>query len=64
MQLAVRGLRIGLARVLAAAVLDPFADGFRIEAEFGAALRYRLTRRDYVVGGLVPELIGVSGRWV
>lgn len=60
-QLAVLGLRIGLARELAAAVLDPFADGFRVEAELGAALRYRPARRDDVVGGLAPELVGVPG---
>ena len=42
----------------------PFSDGIRVEAEFGAALRYRPARRDYVVGGLAPELVGVSGGWV
>ena len=48
----------------AASVLDPFADGFRIEAELGAALRCRPARRDHVVGGLAPELAGMSGGWV
>ena len=32
-QLAVLGLRIGLGRELAAAVLDLFSDGLRVEAE-------------------------------
>ena len=45
----------------AAAGLDPFADGFRVEVEPGAALRCRPARRDHVVGGLVPELVGVPG---
>lgn len=40
-QLAVLGLRVGLARELAAVVLDPFADRLRVNAELGAALRYR-----------------------
>lgn len=48
----------------AASVLDPFADGFRVEVELGAALRCRPTRRDHVVGGLAPELVGVPGGWV
>jgi hypothetical protein len=48
----------------AASVLDPFADGFRVEAELGAALRCRPARRDHVVGGLAPELVGVPGGWV
>ena len=48
----------------AASVLGPFADGFRVEAELGAALRCRSVRRDHVVGGLVPELAGVPGGWV
>ena len=48
----------------AASVLGPFADGFRVEAELGAALRCRPARRDHVVGGLAPELVGVPGGWV
>lgn len=48
----------------AAAVLDPFADSFRVEAELEAALRCRPARRDHVVGGLAPELVGVPGGWV
>lgn len=48
----------------AAAVLDPFADGFRVEAELGAAPRCHPARRDHVVGGLAPELVGVPGGWV
>ena len=51
-------------RGLAAAVPDPFADGFRVGAEFGAAPHYRPARRDYAVGGLAPEFAGVPGGWV
>lgn len=48
----------------AASVLDPFADGLRVEAELGAALRCRPARRDHVVGCLAPKLVGVPGGWV
>ena len=36
----------------------------QIQAELCAAFRYRPARRDDVVGGLSPELVGVLGGWV
>lgn len=49
---------------LAAAVLHPLVHRLGIQPQFGAAFRYRPARRDDVVGGLVPELVGVLGGWV
>ena len=63
-KLAVLGFRVGPAGKLAPAVLHPFVHGLGIQAELCAAFRYRPARRDYVVGGLSPELVGVLGGWV
>ena len=49
---------------LAPAVLHPLAHGLGIQAELCAAFRCRPARRDDVVGGLSPELVGVLGGWV
>lgn len=63
-KLAVLGLRVGPAGKLAPAVLHPFVHGLGIQAELCAVFRYRPARRDDVVGGLSPELVGVLGGWV
>ena len=54
----------GLAPELAPALHDPVVHGLRVQPELAAALRDGLSRRDDVVGGLAPELVGVLGRWV
>ena len=63
-KLAVLGLGVGPAGKLAPAVLHPLVHGLGIQAQFCAAFRYRPARRDDVVGGLAPELVGVLGGWV
>ena len=63
-QLPVLSGRVRLAGELPAALYGPPVHGLRAQPELAAALGDRPAGRDYVVGGLPPELVGVLGRGV
>lgn len=62
-----RDLNVALERLvgkLPPALYDPLVDCLGIETQFPAAFGNRPPRRDDVVRGLVPELVGVLGGWI
>lgn len=55
------GLGVGFARDLAPTPCAPPVDGLRVQSELPAAFCHGPARRDDVVGGPAPELVGVFG---
>ena len=55
---------VNVAGDLAAPLGDPLVDGLGAEPQLPAAGRGGPARRDDVVGGLAPELVGVLGGWI